>query len=129
ASLAIVEKRRYGNDPTAQGMQLIGEVKGRTAVIFDDEIDTAGTIVTAIKFLKEAGARGIYAVATHAILSDPAATRLAEAPLTELIVTNSVPIPKERRFPKMTVLSVAPLLGEVIRRIHFGISVGALFNE
>jgi ribose-phosphate pyrophosphokinase len=129
APLAIVEKRRYGNDPTAKALQLIGEVRDRTAVIFDDEIDTAGTITNAIRFLKESGARDIYAVATHAILSDPAVERLADAPLTELIVTNTIPIPKEKRLPNMKILSVAPLLGEVIRRIHFGISVGALFNE
>lgn len=129
APLAIVEKRRYGNDPTAKALQLIGDVRDRTAVIFDDEIDTAGTITNAIRFLKESGARDIYAVATHAILSGPAIERLANAPLTELIVTNTVPIPKEKRLPNMKILSVAPLLGEVIRRIHFGISVGALFNE
>jgi ribose-phosphate pyrophosphokinase len=129
APLAIVEKRRYGNDPTAKALQLIGDVRDRTAVIFDDEIDTAGTITNAIRFLKESGARDIYAVATHAILSGPAIERLADAPLTELIVTNTVPIPKEKRLPNMKILSVAPLLGEVIRRIHFGISVGALFNE
>jgi ribose-phosphate pyrophosphokinase len=129
APLAIVEKRRYGNDPTAKALQLIGDVRDRTAVIFDDEIDTAGTITNAIRFLKESGARDIYAVATHAILSDPAIERLADAPLTELIVTNTIPIPKEKRLPNMKILSIAPLLGEVIRRIHFGISVGALFNE
>lgn len=129
ASIAIVEKRRVGNDPTARAMQLIGEVKDRTAVLFDDEIDTAGTITNAIHFLKESGAREIFAVATHAILSPPAIERLSSAPLNELIVTNTVPIPPEKRLPNMTVLSVAPLLGEVIRRIHFGISVGALFNE
>lgn len=129
APLAIVEKRRVGNDPTAKAMQLIGDVKDRNAVLFDDEVDTAGTMTNAIKFLKEAGARDIYAVATHAILSGPAIERLSEAPLTELIVTNTVPIPPEKRMPNMTILSVAPLLGEVIRRIHFGISVGALFNE
>lgn len=129
ASIAIVEKRRVGNDPTARAMQLIGEVKDRTAVLFDDEIDTAGTITNAIHFLKESGAREIFAVATHAILSPPAIERLSAAPLNELIVTNTVPIPPEKRLPNMTVLSVAPLLGEVIRRIHFGISVGALFNE
>lgn len=127
--LAIVEKRRMGNDPTARALQLIGEVRDRNAILFDDEIDTAGTITSAIHFLKEAGARDVYAVATHAILSGPAVERLSRAPLTELIVTNTVPIPPEKRLPNMTILSVAPLLGEVIRRIHFGISVGALFNE
>jgi ribose-phosphate pyrophosphokinase len=129
APLAIVEKRRSGNDPTAKAMQLIGDVHGHNAVLFDDEIDTAGTITNAIKFLKEAGAEDIYAIATHPILSPPAIERLSQAPLTELILTNTVPIPPEKRLPNMTVLSVAPLLGEVIRRIHFGISVGALFNE
>jgi ribose-phosphate pyrophosphokinase len=110
-------------------MQLIGDVKDKTAVIYDDEIDTAGTISNAIKFLADAGAREIYAVATHALLSGPAIERLTGAPLTELIVTNSVPIPKEKQLPNMHILSIAPLLGEVIRRIHFGISVGAMFNE
>lgn len=129
APLAIVEKRRVGNDPTARALQLIGEVKDRTAILFDDEVDTAGTITSAIHFLKEAGARDVYAVATHAILSPPAVERLSAAPLTELILTNTLPIPPEKRLPNMTILSVAPLLGEVIRRIHFGISVGALFNE
>ncbi|HBY93946.1 MAG: ribose-phosphate pyrophosphokinase [Ardenticatenaceae bacterium] len=129
APLAIVEKRRVGNDPTARALQLIGEVRDRTAIVFDDEVDTAGTITSAIHFLKEVGAHDVYAVATHAILSPPAVERLSQAPLTELIVTNTVPIPPEKRLPNMTILSIAPLLGEVIRRIHFGISVGALFNE
>nr|WP_290670567.1 ribose-phosphate pyrophosphokinase [Ardenticatena sp.] len=129
APLAIVEKRRVGNDPTARALSLIGDVDGKNAIIFDDEIDTAGTMSNAIHFLKQAGARDVYAVATHGILSPPAIERLQEAPLTELILTNTVPIPPEKRLPNMTILSVAPLLGEVIRRIHFGISVGALFNE
>lgn len=129
ARLAIVEKRRYKNDPTAQVMQLIGDVKDCTAILFDDEIDTGGTITNAIKFLKNAGARDIYAVATHGILSGPAIERLKAAPITELILTDTVQIPPEKRLPNMTMLSVAPLLGEVIRRTHFGISVGALFNE
>lgn len=129
AELAIVEKRRYGNDSTAKVMQLIGDVKGCTAVLFDDEIDTAGTITNAIHYLKDMGARDIYAVATHAILSGPAIERLKNAPITELILTNTVEIPPEKRLPNMTILSMASLLGEVIRRTHFGISVGALFNE
>ena len=127
--LAIIEKRRVGNDPTAKAVTLIGNVKDRNAIIFDDEIDTAGTVTNAIHFVKEAGAEDVYAVATHGVLSDPATERLRGAPLTELILTNTVPIPEPKRLPNMTILSVAPLLGEVIRRIHFGISVGALFNE
>ncbi len=129
APLAIVEKRRVGNDPTARALTLIGDVADKNVVIFDDEIDTAGTMAGAVHFLKEAGARDIYAVATHGVLSDPATERLRNAPLTEIILTNTVHIPPEKRLPNMTILSVAPLLGEVIRRIHFGISVGALFNE
>ncbi len=129
AKLAIVEKRRFGNDPTAKVMQLIGDVKDCTAVLFDDEIDTAGTITNAIHYLKDMGARDVYAVATHAILSGPAIERLRNAPITELILTNTVDIPPEKRLPNMTILSMASLLGEVIRRTHFGISVGALFNE
>lgn len=129
APLAMVEKRRYGNDGMATGLQLIGDVANRTAIIYDDEIDTAGTITGAIRFLKEAGAGDIYVIATHGILSPPAIERLSKAPITELILTNSVNIPKEKQLPNMTILSVAPLLGEVIRRTHFGISVGSLFNE
>lgn len=129
APLAIIEKRRTGNDPTAKALTLIGDVEDCNAIIFDDEIDTAGTMTNAIHFVKEAGACDVYAIATHGVLSEPAVSRLRNAPLAELILTNTVPIPPEKRLPNMTILSVAPLLGEVIRRIHFGISVGALFNE
>ncbi|MBC7242833.1 MAG: ribose-phosphate pyrophosphokinase [Anaerolineae bacterium] len=129
APLAIVEKRRSLDGKKTAMLNLIGEVAGRNAIIFDDEIDTAGTLTQAAHFLVEKGARDIYACATHAILSPPATERLREAPLKEIVVTNTVRIPPEKRLPNMTILSIAPLLGEVIRRIHLGISVGALFNE
>lgn len=129
APLAIVEKRRSLDGKKTAMLNLIGEVAGRNAIIFDDEIDTAGTLTQAAHFLVEKGARDIYACATHAILSPPATDRLREAPLKEIVVTNTVRIPPEKRLPNMTILSIAPLLGEVIRRIHLGISVGALFNE
>jgi ribose-phosphate pyrophosphokinase len=132
--LAIIEKRRErrGGRKT-EVLSLIGEVKGMNAIIFDDEIDTAGTVRNATKFLHASGARDVYACVTHPILSDPGPERLNDAGLTELVVTNTVPISEEKRKKMkdidIKVLSVAPLLGEVIRRIYLGISVGEMFNE
>ncbi len=129
APLAIVEKRRALDGDRAAILNLIGDVAGCNAIIFDDEIDTAGTMVEAALFLKERGAQDIYACATHAVLSPPAPQRLREAPFKEIVVTNTIDIPPQKRLPNLTILSVGPLLGEVIRRIHLGISVGAMFNE
>lgn len=125
--LALVEKRRSGG--ATEQLSLIGEVRDCNAIIFDDEIDTAGTVVGAAHLLKERGARDIYVVAAHGVFSRPAAERLAEAPITELVVTNTLPGASQTGLPNVTVLSVASLLGEVIRRIHVGVSVGAMFNE
>ncbi|MBI2845641.1 MAG: ribose-phosphate pyrophosphokinase [Chloroflexi bacterium] len=125
--LAIIEKRRAGTQ--AQVLSLIGEVKGKNAIIFDDEVDTATTLTEAVQLLKDKGSREVYACVTHAVLSDPATERLRAAPLKELVVTNTIPIPPHKELEKMTVLSVGPLLGEVIRRIHLGISVGEMFGE
>ena len=130
--LALIEKRRvqYGTGQSkARALNLIGDVQGRDAIIYDDEVDTAGTVTEAAAFLRGAGARSIRIVATHPILSDPATERLRNAPIEEIVVTNTVPIPERKLLPNMTVLSVGPLLGEVIRRIHLGISVGEMFNE
>jgi len=127
--LAIVEKRRSLDGSKTSMMNLIGDATGKTAIIFDDEIDTAGTLTQAADFLIEQGALEVYASATHAILSPPAVERLRESPIKELVVTNTVTIPPEKQLPNMTVLSIAPLIGEVIRRIHLGISVGEMFNE
>ena len=113
----------------AEVLNIIGDVYGKNCVIFDDEIDTAGTMVEAMNFLKEEGAQDIYACATHGVFSGPAVQRLVEAPVKEVIITNTIDLPPHKRFDKLTCLSVAPLLGEVIRRIHLGISVGELFNE
>ncbi len=134
APLAIIEKRRERKEGReTEVVSLIGEVVGMNAIIFDDEIDTAGTVCDAANFLKTKGARDIYACVTHPILSRPGPERLNECDLKELVVTNTVPISEEKRQTmkdlKITVLSVAPLLGEVIRRIHLGISVGEMFNE
>ncbi|MFN8497405.1 MAG: ribose-phosphate pyrophosphokinase [Anaerolineae bacterium] len=130
--LALIEKRRSqsGDGPSqARALNVIGEIAGRDAIILDDEIDTAGTVVQAATFLRSVGARQIRIVATHAILSDPATARLRDAPIEEIIVTNTVPIPARKLLPNMTIVSVGDLLGEVIRRVHEGVSVGAMFNE
>jgi ribose-phosphate pyrophosphokinase len=132
--LAIIEKRRERREgEKTEVLSLIGEVKGMNAIIFDDEIDTAGTVRDAALFLKQEGAKDVYSCVTHAILSHPGPERMNASGIKELVVTNTVPISEEKRQNmkdlKVTVLSVAPLLGEVIRRIYLGISVGEMFNE
>ncbi len=129
--LAVIEKRRSQrpDGSKAQALNIIGDVKGKNCIIFDDEIDTAGTMVEAMNFLKQEGAGDIYACVTHAVLSGPAVERLTDAPVKEVVATNTIHLPPEKHFAKFTRLSVAPLLAEVIRRIHLGISVGELFNE
>jgi ribose-phosphate pyrophosphokinase len=127
--LAIIEKRRTADGDRTTALNVIGDVAGCHAIIFDDEIDTAGTMTNAAHFLREQGVRDVYACATHAVLSPPATQRLREAPFKEIVVTNTINIPQEKRLPNLTILSVGRLLGEVIRRIHLGISVGAMFNE
>jgi ribose-phosphate pyrophosphokinase len=129
APLAIVEKRRLGNQDTTELMNVIGEVEGKTAVIIDDEIDTAGSLIEAANALVADGAREIYSCATHGVFSGAALARIAASPITEVIVTDTIPLPDEAPPDKVTVLSVAPLFGEAIRRIHRGESVGALFSS
>jgi ribose-phosphate pyrophosphokinase len=126
AGLAIIDKRRDGPN-VAVFMHLIGDVKGKDAIIIDDMIDTAGTLVQAADALKREGARRILACGVHAVLSGPAMARIEGAPLEELVVTNSIPLSKDKQIPKITVLSVAPLLAEAIRRIHDEESVSTLF--
>ena len=127
--LAIVEKRRSGNDDTVETLNVIGDVEGKVAVTYDDEIDTGGSLVQAASALMDAGAREVHSCATHAVFSNDAIDRLdrTEA-IREVVVTDTVAVPEEARVPKLTVLSMAPLLGEAISRIESGRSVGALFN-
>jgi ribose-phosphate pyrophosphokinase len=127
--LALIEKRRSRDGGSTEALNLIGEVEGCDVVIIDEEIDTAGTMVRAAKFAKASGAQRVYALATHPIFSDPATERMREAGFERIVVTNTVPIPPEKRMPNIEVLDVGPLLGEVIRRIHTGRSVGEMFNE
>jgi ribose-phosphate pyrophosphokinase len=133
APLAIIEKRRHPDGSGTRQLNLIGSVEGRNAIIFDDEIDTGGTIAQAAEFVRARGAQDVYACATHAVLSPPLGVQnMKAANLKELVVTNTVHIPPDKRqalAPVLRVLSVADLLAEVIRRIHLGMSVGALFNE
>jgi ribose-phosphate pyrophosphokinase len=129
APLAIIEKRRVGNLDRAELMNVIGEVRGKRAIIVDDEIDTAGTLVEIVRALEREGVPEMYACATHGVLSDPAIERLRDSSLSEVVVTDSVPLQASKRIPKLTVLSVAPLIGEAIKRIHRGESVGALFSS
>jgi ribose-phosphate pyrophosphokinase len=126
--LAIMEKTRTGNDDRAEALFVIGEVKGKTAIIFDDEISTAGTLVTDVNMLLDNGARDVYFCCTHPVFAGPAMDRINGSPVKEVVVTDTVPVTDGKRQSKVTVLSVAPLLGEAIKRIHTGESVGALFD-
>ena len=130
APLAIVEKRRYGNLDKAEVVNVIGEVRGRRVIIVDDEIDTAGTLIEITRALEREGVHEIYACATHGVLSDPAIERIQQATnLSEVVITDTIPLAVARHIPKIKVLSVAPLIGEAIKRIHRGESVGALFSS
>jgi ribose-phosphate pyrophosphokinase len=126
--LAIVEKRRIGNEQRAEAVNIIGDVEGMNTLIVDDEVDTGSTLVATVDMLLSRGAADVYACCTHPILSGDAVQRLEESPIKELVVTDTIPLPPAKRLPKMTILSLAPLLGEAIRRIHTGQSVGELFE-
>ena len=126
--MALIDKRRSGNDDKAVAANIIGEVKGQTALIFDDEVSTAGTMVEAARILQENGAKEIYAACTHGILCGPAIDRIANSPIKELIVTNTVPLTEEKRIDKIKVLSIAPLFAEAIKRVHEAKPLGDLFE-
>jgi ribose-phosphate pyrophosphokinase len=130
--VAFIEKRRVGNDSSSEALSIIGEVEDRDVIIVDDEVDTGGSITQAVDLVKDNGARDIYLVFVHAVLSRNAAERLGELPIKNIITTDSIPIPEEKMKhlrKKITVLSVCELLGEVIKRAHEGRSVGEMFNE
>jgi ribose-phosphate pyrophosphokinase len=127
--LAFVEKRRVDNKENPKALSIIGDVTGKNVLLVDDEVNTAGSIVNAVQTVREAGALDISFAFTHAFLADVAFERLAELNLKEIIFTNTLHVPAEKRLPNMTILSVAPLLAEVIVRAHEGRSVGELFDE
>ncbi|MDP7586613.1 MAG: ribose-phosphate pyrophosphokinase [SAR202 cluster bacterium] len=128
APLAIIEKRRISNNDTSETMNVIGEVAGKTALVFDDEIVTGGSIVNAAKALSEEGVKDVFCCVTHPVLSQDGAEVMAKSKFSEVVVTDTIPMSPEKRNGKFTVLSVAPLLGEAIYRIHKGQSVGDLFK-
>ena len=130
--IAFIEKRRAANDAKAEALTLIGSVEGRDVIIVDDEVDTGGSTAQAVHLVKDKGARDVYLTFIHAVLSRNASQRLAALPLKHIITTDAVPIPPEKLLyleDRITILSVAELLGEVIRRAHEGRSVGEMFNE
>jgi ribose-phosphate pyrophosphokinase len=125
--LALVEKRRVSTE--SEALTLVGEVADHDVIIVDDEVDTGGTMVNAVNIVREHGAREIYLCFAHAIFSPPAVERLAGLPVHEIVTTNSISLPPEKRLPNLTALSVAGLLAEVIQRVHEGRSVGEIFRR
>ena len=126
--LAIIGKRRTANNDKSKIYNLIGDVNGKRALLVDDEIATGGSIISAAEMLMESGASEVYVGATHPIFSDPAIERIKGSPIKGVVVTDTVPVPQEKRIDKITVLTIAPLVAEAIRRIHTGMSIGAMFE-
>ena len=128
APLAIIEKRRSGNRGNTEMLNIIGDVKGMRALTVDDEIDTAGSLINAVNALMEHGATEVYACCTHPVFSGPATQRIASSQVKEVVVTNTIPVTESKKLDKITVLPIAPLIGEAIHRIHTGLSIGAMFE-
>jgi ribose-phosphate pyrophosphokinase len=128
APLAIMEKRRLGNIDASETLNVIGEVDGMRALTVDDEIDTAGSLVGVVNALMKQGATEIYACCTHPVFSGPAIQRISESPVKEVVVADTIPVNNDKKLSKITVLSIASLIGEAIHRIHTGLSVGAMFE-
>jgi len=129
APLAIVEKRRVGNVDASETLNIIGEVEGVHALTVDDEIDTAGSLVGVVNALLERGVQKVYACASHPVFSGSAIQRIATSPVQEVVVADTIPVNGDKKVDKITVLSIASLIGEAIHRIHTGLSVGAMFED
>jgi ribose-phosphate pyrophosphokinase len=128
APVALLDKRRIGNEQRVKIRNIIGEVANRPCLIFDDEVETGGTLIAAAELLRDRGASAVHVACGHAVLAGEAPQRLGGFPFASFVVTNTVPVPPERRFPGLTVLSVAPLLSAVIDRIHRGESISSLLR-
>lgn len=126
--IAIIDKKRPAAN-VSQVMNIIGDVRGKTALLVDDMIDTAGTIVLGAKAIMEAGAKKVLACCTHAVLSGPAVQNLMESPISEIVVLNTIAVPEAKKFAKLKVLSVAPVFAEAIKRIYEDLSVSKLFED
>jgi len=127
--IAMIDKRRDGNDDKAIASTVIGDVEGKTAVVFDDEVDTAGSMIETANVLKQFGAKEIYAGCTHGVLSGPAIERIKNSEFKELVITNTIPLPKEKEIEKIKVLSIAPLFAEAIKRLNEHKPMGDLFEK
>jgi ribose-phosphate pyrophosphokinase len=127
-SVAFVEKRRLGNDSSSETLGVIGDVRGRTAIVMDDEIDTAGSITNAAEIVRHEGARDVLAACTHAVLSGPAVQRIEDSSISMLVTTDTCRIDPHKRLSRLRILPIGLHLGEAISRIHTGGSVGALFG-
>jgi len=128
APLAIMEKRRLGNGDATETLNVIGEVQRMCALTVDDEIDTAGSLFNTVNTLLEHGANEVYACCTHPVFSGSAIQKIASSPVKEVVVTDTIPVTGNKKLDKITILSMAPLLGEAIHRIHTGSSIGAMFE-
>ncbi len=128
APLAIMEKRRIGNVDQTEVLNVIGEVEGRVALTVDDEIDTGGSLIGVVSALEKQGAKETYACCAHPVFSGSATQKIASCPVKEVIVTDTIPVTGNKKLDKITVLPIAPLLGEAIHRIHTGQSIGAMFE-
>ena len=125
--LAIIDKRRYGDDELVRAVQVIGDVRGMHALIIDDEVATAGTLIETLRILSEHGATGVTAGIVHPVLCGPAMERIRQSNLKEMVVTDSIPIPPEKMWDGFRILTVASLFAQAIERIHDGRSVSSLF--
>ena len=126
--IALVDKRRDGNDDRAIATSVIGEIKGKNALVFDDEVDTAGSIMETAEVIKSFGANKVFVGCTHGVLSGPAIERIQNSEVEELVMTSTIPLPKEKQIDKITVVSISELFAEAIKRIHEETSIGELFE-
>ena len=126
--IALVDKRREGNDDRAIASTIIGDVKDKNAIIFDDEIDTAGSMMETVKVLNKFGAKNIFAGCTHGVLSGPVIERIKKSDIKQLVITNTIPLPKEKQIDKIKVLSIAPVFAEAIKRIHNEEPLGDMYR-
>lgn len=126
--IALIDKRREGNDDRAIATNVIGTVKGKETIIFDDEVDTAGSLIETANILNREGAKEIYAGCTHGVLSANAIQRIQESPIKELVITDTIPLPQEKKIDKIKVVSMAPLFAETIRRLNESRPLGDLFK-
>lgn len=126
--IALVDKRRDGNDDRAIATSVIGNIEGKNALVFDDEVDTAGSIMETVEVIKKFGAKDVYVGCTHGILSGPAIERIKNSQVKELVMTSTVPLPKEKQIDKIVVVSISELFAEAIKRINEETSIGELFD-